>query len=472
MKNKSLSIASIAALTMGFLMWGCTENSSSATKEITDQDRESIYCQELLYNHFLLSAYYYDAHLKNELNSDPDVYFKVLFTADFSKGACTSRYADVCGMYNQMSDRYTRYYDPEFSDGIMKALTESPESVGIGAEVDVIDNALVFTEIFRNSPAYFAGLQEGDIITAVNYRTITSQADYEEAIQGQKLDIIKIAYIRDGESHTAVIQLDSFNAPTVHLAYKSGIPVITIDEFTDITANEYGTYGEFHERLQKIVDNGDKSLIIDLRDNGGGTIEHCENASADLLSKGEKLATFVEATWDSVQSGIQNKIVQKFDTTTDYAEVDGIGKDLYVVFLANENTASCSEIMLMNITSNKASPIVGTTTYGKGIGQGYSETFAGGIFGITDAHIFDKNGETYHSFGIEPDHLIYDPDKQMAKAVEIATLRTEKRTAGYGKVSTGNFDKEAAGESSEAKVLDRDYIRRGAGNFRFKKVAN
>lgn len=60
----------------------------------------------------------------------------------------------------------------------------------------------------------------------------------------------------------------------------------------------------------------------------------------------------------------------------------------------------------------------------------------------------------------------------MAKAVEIATLRTEKRTAGYGKVSTGNFDKEAAGESSEAKVLDRDYIRRGAGNFRFKKVAN
>lgn len=455
----------IAASLLAFFLTACTESGTDTEKVITEEDRESIYYHELVENYIALDILYYDAHLKNELNSDPDVYYNVLFKADFTKGACTSRYADVCGMYNQMSDKFTRYFDPNFSEDILKALNESPEQVGMGIQVKEEDGHVILTDIFPQSPAYYAGLQVGDTITTINNLLVSGIEDFDKYASGQKLDILYVTYRREDGPGSTHVQLDTYNAPTVFLSYQGDIPVITITEFTPTTIRDDGTYGEYHAALQKIVDSGAKSVIIDLRDNGGGELEHCLSATTDLLKKGSHAISIVETAPDSVIQGRTFRYIQKFDTTRFYADADGIGKDLYSVILANENTASCSEFMMAALASNKATPIVGKTTYGKGIGQTYNTTSAGGIFGITYAHVLDKNNSSYHGVGIVPDHIISDYDKQMAKAVEIATLRTEKRTAGYGKESTGNFDKEAFLENSANAWRDRNTIRKGAGLY-------
>ena len=79
------------------------------------------------------------------------------------------------------------------------------------------------------------------------------------------------------------------------------------------------------------------------------------------------------------------------DTLTWTASEDGIAKGRYFVFLADTGSASCAELMLVGAISNTKSPVVGLTTYGKGIGQSYLGTYANGIAGITSMRMLDKN---------------------------------------------------------------------------------
>ena len=106
-------------------------------------------------------------------------------------------------------------------------------------------------------------------------------------------------------------------------------------------------------------------------------------------------------------------------------------------------TASCSELMLAGILSNKNYPVVGTTTYGKGIGQRYIITPSLSIAAITSKRVVDKNRKFYHKYGIETDFAISDRELAIEKAVELAKDMNYVRTAGYGSVSTGNFAKTA-----------------------------
>ena len=95
--------------------------------------------------------------------------------------------------------------------------------------------------------------------------------------------------------------------------------------------------------------------------------------------------------------------------------------------------------MLVGAISNTKSPVVGLTTYGKGIGQSYLGTYANGIAGITSMRMLDKNKKIYHRYGIEPDYIEGDPDKAMEIAVKLAKERTAVRTKEYGSVDTGHF---------------------------------
>ena len=392
--------------------------------------------------------------MRNEISSDYRIYLgKGDASVNDVKGYCTPSYYDICYMYNQMADPFTQYFDPNVAELVLKNVMETEEILGIGAEVkqvfDTEENYLVITEVYPNSPSAKAGLHEGDIIVTIGGIPITTVDNYDRMCTGQKGSTLQIVVNRDGQNITTAVTLDVFHVPSVKVHYEGSIPVIEILEFSGTTSNEKGTYGEFLEALQKTA--GAKSTIIDLRRNPGGDTDHCNNVSGELLSQGDTIITDVVTDIDSVQGEDGWKYIQVFDTITYTANHDGIGRDRYYVLMESDSSASCAEIVLSAISVNKKSPIVGVTSYGKGIGQGVISKESGieGLALITMLQGVDKNGNSYHDLGIVPDYPIIDPDEQMAKAVELATEMTAIRTAGYGTEKLYHFSKRKASESKQ-----------------------
>ena len=403
--------------------------------------------EELYLNFIWLDLAYLYAHTRNEIGDDYREYLgKGTESVNKVKGRCTGNYYDVCYMYNQMADPYTRYYDPNIASIVYKNVMESDAIVGIGAEFEMVSdsssNHVVITQVYPNSPSDKAGLQEGDTIKSIDDIPITKPEHVDRLCSGEKGTTIEITVSRDDETVTADVILDEYNVPTVKVHYEDSIPVIEILEFTKVTINPDGTYGEFLDALEKT--KGAKSTIIDLRRNLGGDVDHCNNVASEFLSAGDTILSDVMTTIDTIMVKGHKRLAQGFDTITYTAAADGLGKDRYYVLLSSDTSASCAEVVLSAVTVNRKFPVVGLTSYGKAIGQGiFTEEDASirGIALITAMTGIDKNGESYQDLGIAPDYEISDPDEQMAKAVKLAKKAKERRTAGYGTKRLHHFAK-------------------------------
>jgi C-terminal peptidase prc len=415
---------------------------------------------ELYINFAWLDLAYIYGHTRNEIGDNYKVYLGK-GTADVNKvkGYCTADYYDVCYMYNQMADPFTQYFDPNVADQVYKSVMETNEIVGIGADVEPVSDGtssyLTITKIYPESPAKKAGLIEGDIIVSIDGLSISTSENFEKMCSGEKGSTIQITVLRNGGTIVANVTLDEYHAPSVIIHYEDSIPVIEILEFSETTIHPKGTYGEFLEALEKTA--GATSTIIDLRQNPGGSVDHCNNISMEFLSAGDTVIMDQMVNIDTTTVNGKLKLIQRIDTIVTTATKDGIGKDRYYVLMSSDSSASCAEVVLSAVSVNKRSPIVGVTSYGKGIGQGVFTEKEHGIRGlalITAMQGFDKNGESYHDVGIVPDYEILDPDEQMAKAVELAKGATELRTAGYGTERLYHFSKARESINSNKKIPD------------------
>lgn len=388
-------------------------------------ESETLADSELTYNYSALALYYIYAN--EELDS-----IGAYKNQGNKNGYSSDRYEfpDVSYMFDQMKDDYTSYWSPYYMYAIYSWLTEADAYVGIGAEAKAYGDTLVVSQVYPKSPSEKAGLLVGDTILSIDGSIPKTYEGFVKLIAGNEGDVLEML-VKRNEVDTIRVTVSEFLMPSLFLDYEDSIPVIRIAEFRDITVNDSGSYGEWMTILGKIKD--EKSVIIDLRGNGGGSIDQCLNMASEFLSNKDTLIIEVEAHGD------ENFEYQVIDTTRVYAATDGIAKGMYVVFLADENTASCSETMMAAVASNIQSPIVGEISYGKGIGQVYFNTPAGGIARETSIHIYDRDFKSYHRVGFVPDFEIADSDKALSKAVELAKEATFKRTAGYGTKNTGHF---------------------------------
>jgi C-terminal peptidase prc len=335
-------------------------------------------------------------------------------------------------MYSTLSDNFTNYYSPYIADRLLNMITYSETAVGIGAEVK-LDSAsvLVFTQVYNGGPADAAGIKKGDVVISVNGTVPNTTDAFDKLTTGKEGEKITLEISRNGDTCEIVVTLAPYISPTVFVDEYDNIPVITITEFTDTTSLPTGTYGEFLEALKQT--EGATSTIIDLRGNPGGSVDHCLNIASELVSKNDTLTTIIEHSVDTIT------YEPRVDTVTYTAESDGLGKGRYYVFLADTGSASCSEIMLNGVLHNTKSPLVGMVTYGKGIGQAYLVTYAGGLAGITCLRFFDKYGNTYHRYGFAPDFEESDPDKALDLAISIAKEATAVGAGNYGTTDLGHF---------------------------------
>ena len=451
MNFKKISLYSLVSVSLA-LWTGCTVKHADSEIAMPDEEEEipqelTAAEQELVENHQLLHFFFLNANQKlGDINSYNGHGEDAGYSPDYYE------FPDVYYMYSQMDDNYTRYFGPYYVSKYDLDMASEP-IYSIAVSVQPADSQLVITQVYPNGPGDKAGLKAGDTVLYVGSTKPGDEKSFEKLTSGSEGDSISFKILRGSDTLDISAELFCYLEPTVHISYHDSVPVIKItsfENFSGISCNEANSASEdstkgTSDEVKAALQATKGSAIIDLRGNPGGAFDACVKATELFLSKGDTIGTleYTEVAPDEVhQMVISDRIV---------ATEDGIAKGRYFVFMADTNSASCSETMLMGVTNTTQSPIVGMLTYGKGIGQYNIPTGAGGLSMITAMKLYDKNDVSYHDKGIEPDYAISDTLKALDKAVEIAKLGKEKRTKGYGTEKQGHFENTLAKKAFSSK---------------------
>ena len=313
----------------------------------------------------------------------------------------------IKGYVEGLGDPYTEYLTKEE----MEEFTEETNSeyVGIGVYVgnDIVNNTILVVGVIKSSPAEEAGLQIGDIIEKIDGVSYT----------GEQLDeATKVLKAEEGSTATLTIRRNNEEKELTvvrrkitvqHVAsemLENNIAYIQIDSFdANVTTN-------FEEQITSLINNGATGIIIDLRNNGGGIVDEATGIADLFLDKGETI--------------LITKSKKENNEEVTKSEIDPIVKDIPVVILVNEATASASEILAGALKDNYGATIIGKQTYGKGVIQTlYTLTDGSGIK-ITTEEYYTPNHNQINEVGITPDievDITKNEDTQLQRAIEELT---------------------------------------------------
>ncbi len=310
----------------------------------------------------------------------------------------------IKGYVAGLGDPYTEYLTKEE----MKDFTEETNSeyVGIGVYVgnNTVDNTILVVGVMKSSPAEEAGIKIGDIIEKIDGVAYTGE-QLDEATKVLKAD--------EGTSVTITIKRNEEEKDLTVIRKKITVEHVTSEmlenniAYLQIDSFDANTASSFKEQLTSLLDNGAKSIIIDLRNNGGGIVDEATSIADLFLDKGETILI------------TKSKKEDKEEETK--SENDPIVKDIPVVILVNQATASASEILAGALKDNYGATIIGKNTYGKGVIQTlYTLTDGSGIK-ITTEEYFTPNHNEINKVGIKPDievDLTENEDTQLQRAIE------------------------------------------------------
>lgn len=302
------------------------------------------------------------------------------------------------GILSTLNDAYAHYYTEEEYEEYLSSV--NGEYYGIGlliAQPDSVGSEVL--EVYEGYPGAKAGVQVGDIITHVDgAATANMPLDEVKAIITEKKNKeIKLTILRDEE--TLELSLKAENVTVKHVEgrlLKQDTGYITISMFTGNCA------AEFESALNELLNKGMRSLVIDIRNNPGGSLDAVVDVADMLLGKGMRIVSVGPA--DSRDEEVYT--------------ARGSGLDIPIAVIVNENSASASEILAAAIQENHVGAVVGTTTYGKGIVQTtmYVEESGGWLKLTTDAY-YTPNGNNIHGVGVTPDIYAELPEEYRGAAV-------------------------------------------------------
>jgi len=312
----------------------------------------------------------------------------------------------VKGYVAGLGDEYTEYLTKEEYEELMVDVNGDYVGIGIYMSQDIYGNVVILLPI-EGSPAEEADLRTGDIITKVNGENC---ADMElsvvaNKVKGEEGTTVDLEILRDEEILNKTVERRTVEInPITAEVLEGGIGYIEILSFDNECSKE------FEEKLDELLQKNIKSLIIDVRNNGGGIVTEAIDISELFISKGKTI--MIELDKDSKEY----KTIAKTDKK--------INSDIDIIILANENSASASEIFVGALKDNEAAKIVGTKTFGKGVMQEIVPVSSGGALKLTIEEFRTPNGNVINKKGIEPDVVIEDneeteSDEQLQKAIEI-----------------------------------------------------
>jgi len=307
------------------------------------------------------------------------------------------------GYTSALGDKYTVYYDEDETKALMESTSGTFSGVGATLTKDADTGYATIVNVYEDSPAEKAGLKAGDILEKIDDHEVgDEQLDTVVSwIKGEKGTDVKITVLRDGEELELTATRDTIEVKTVSYEMKENqIGYIRVSEFDTVT------YDQFKEALDDLEKQGMQGLIVDLRNNPGGSLDTVTNMLRLLLPEGTIVST-------KDKNGKTDEIT--CDGTHEFKKPMAV--------LVNQYSASASEIFAGAMQDYDKAQIIGTQTFGKGIVQTIRPLTDGSAVKYTIAKYFTPKGQDIHGKGVTPDSIVELPDDatedvQLKAAVE------------------------------------------------------
>jgi carboxyl-terminal processing protease len=259
----------------------------------------------------------------------------------------------------------------------------------------------MIAEPYEGMPAALAGLQAGDILLEIDGISMDGKdANFASShLKGLPNTKVKIKYQRTGESKPREIEIERKRLQINPVIYYGVLPgnigYIYLSDFTTFSASSVKAAFDDLKTNKEI-----KSLIIDVRDNGGGVVENCLEILNYFLPKGELLLTM---------KGKFRQLDRTFHATQ-----QPIDPDIPLAILVNRASASASEILAGTLQDLDRAVIVGTRTFGKGLVQSSRQLPYNGTLKLTTAKYYIPSGRNIqaidYSHRSEDGNVSYIPD--------------------------------------------------------------
>ena len=309
----------------------------------------------------------------------------------------------IKGYVEGVGDDYTEYLSKDEYDELIVNVTGDFVGIGVYIYKDQDGNLIVLAPM-ENSPSEEAGIEAGDRILAIDGENC-NEMDINVAsskIKGEAGSTVELEIQRGTETLKKTVTRRTVEiSDSASKILDGNIGYIVLSTFDTDCSKKIKKY------MEEFQSKGINSVILDLRNNTGGVVEEAVKISELFIDKG-------------------NTVLRSYNKTekeTIIKSSSGKYKDINLVVLVNDYSASASEIVTAALKDNKAATIVGIRTYGKGVMQEIQPLFDGAIK-ITIEEFKTPNGDKINKVGIKPDVEIEidkdsNEDLQLQKAIEI-----------------------------------------------------
>lgn len=309
-------------------------------------------------------------------------------------------YGAINGMLQTLNDPFTRFMTPQAHKDMETEISGS--FGGLGITITIKDGKLVVISPIEDTPAYRMGIKADDWITHIE-GTSTQGITLQEAVsklRGPKGTQVTITITRKGEPNplSFTITRDIIKIKSVKVEMVE--PKIA---YLRITSFNNNTVSELNEILNGILNSNPEYIILDLRNNGGGTLQASVGVSGRFLSP-NSLVVYTKGREGTPE--------------VRYVAENGVKVKSKMIVLINGGTASGAEILAGALKDHKRAILIGEKTFGKASVQTVYNLSDGSGLALTTAHYYTPAGNLIHNKGIEPNIV-----------VESEALTEEKRKA-------------------------------------------
>lgn len=317
----------------------------------------------------------------------------------------------IDGMMRRLDDHSDFLDSSAFSS--LKENTEGHFG-GIGIELGLQDGYFTVISPIDDTPAAQAGMEAGDRITKLDGEWVKGMllSDLIDSLRGKPGTTVSLGIERQGQETPIIFDLtraDIEFASVRSRLLEPGIAYIRISAFQDRTGDDvYDALVNLAEQTTTPLEG----LVVDLRNNPGGTLQSSVEVADHFLDQG--LIVYTEGRLKS-----------------SYAKYRATKGDLLdgapIVVLINNGSASASEIVAGALQDHGRAQLMGTTSYGKGSVQSVLPLDHDQALKITTAYYFTPNGRSIHKTGIDPD-VKFEGEDELLFAEAVALLKARDKS--------------------------------------------
>ncbi|NCB42583.1 MAG: PDZ domain-containing protein [Clostridia bacterium] len=325
------------------------------------------------------------------------------------------------GLFESLNDPWSVFYaSSETANQLIKSI--EGEYGGIGITMRMASERVMITAIVVDSPAYHAGIKSGDYIVKVDNVETKGMLidDVALLVRGEAGTSVTLTVEREGVQR--LFKMNRQVIKTVSVSSKmmegqNGVGYIKISSFDSNTDEEF-----LAARLA-LLSQGMNSMIIDLRDNGGGLMNSALDVADQLIPTAGYITHYER----------QGSIIESIKSTPNST------KNVPIVVLINEHTASASECLVGALKERGIATVIGETTYGKGVAQIVSDAGNGSALKLSTFYFLTPNKARIDGNGITPNivvnssgHLTQDEIQEIEKVLAPMTESVKYYAGGVG----------------------------------------